>query len=328
MKSLITVNELRQLMPELSLARASSYAPLLDAAMREFEIDSKRRRCAFLSQLAHESSQLTHWVENLNYSAVRLLEVFPKYFGASLAKEYARQPEKIASRVYANRMGNGPERTGDGWKFRGRCPIQATGRKMYEWLSGILNLPLVENPDLLLKPEHGFRAAAAIFALEKKCNALADKLSMRGDAAERAVFTDITKRINGGTNGLGDRLNYFRVAKQVLHGDEVQDEHVPIVEPVSENTVAQAESPAEVSPDTDVDLLGAAVKSPKAKAVGSSLAMRVGKHVVAAFTGFEAFSYAAKIGIVAVVVVLIAVAAWVLWHNRKRITPWISKLLK
>jgi putative chitinase len=317
MKPLITVDELRRLMPLLTLAQAGAFVPELAAAMAECEIGSKRRRAAFLAQLAHESKQLTRWVENLNYSANRLLQVFPKYFkDLATAMRYAHNPEAIANRVYANRMGNGNEASGDGWRFRARGPIGLTGRANYRRFGDLLEVDLEGDPDLAKQSDLGFRIAA-LFWKVGGLNELADKLRFDGSVKEANQFAQITKRINGGTNGQVDRLNYYRVAKQALHADEVVQE-----------TTAPGESPATVSTDTDAGLLGAAVKSEKAKAAGMSLGARVTKHVLAALSGFEALSQAQKFGAIAVLVVVVAIVAWVAYHNRKRIKALVLEVLK
>jgi hypothetical protein len=179
-------------------------------------------------------------------------------------------------------------------------------------------LDLVSRPELAALPEHGFRIAGLYWQLNG-CNELADKLTLKGNAAETEVFTRITRRINGGTNGLTDRLNYFRVAKQVLHTDEPEqasDENVTEIITDSHESVAQAESPAEVSPDTDVDLLGAAVKSPKAKAAGMKLLPRVTKQLTAAGTFLWALYEANKMASIVVLLVVAAGAAWLGYHNR------------
>lgn len=316
-------------MPRLSLATAGVLSPHLNAAMLEFEIVSKPRRCAFLAQLAHESSQLTRWVENLNYSASRLLVVFPYHFGgAALATKYEHQPERIASHVYANRMGNGDERSGDGWRFRGRCPIGITGRDMYRKAGEALGLPLESQPELAEQFDVGFRVAAWIYAVEKNCNALADQLSMDGSIKDANTFAQITRRINGGTNGLSDRLNYFRIATQVLHGDEVPiADPAPLPAPIAPPTAApQAASPAPVAESTepDADLLDAAVSSDKTKALWPRLV----KHASAGGTFLWALMEAHKVAGVLVLIVIAAGLAWLAYHNRKRLTPLVLKALK
>lgn len=207
---MVTDSELGQIMPNLPADKRALYIAPLQAAMNEFGINTYLREAAFLAQLAHESMELKAWSENLNYSAQGLLKVFPKYFKTSaLANAYARQPQKIASRVYANRMGNGDEASGDGWKYRGRGPIQLTGKSNYTAYGQTLGLDLVGNPDSVATPEVGFRVAAA-FWNSNGLNALAD----------RQDFVGITKRINGGTTGLDDRTKFYNRAKQVLNKDD------------------------------------------------------------------------------------------------------------
>src|ERR1051325_4064286 len=265
MKPLVSADELKRLMP--NLASAVQFAPLLSDAMLECQIVSKARRCGFLSNLAHESSQLTKWNENLNYSAGRLLTVFPYHFKTiDIAERYANKPVAIANRVYANRMGNGNEQSGDGWNFRGRGPIGLTGKDNYRTFGKLVGADLVSNPDLANSLDYAFRIAAH-FWIRAGCNELADQISFKGDAQDRAVLTQICRKINGGVNGLSDRINYFRVAKQILHNDDdpVAPAAVRPAVSVHDESAADSESPAEVSTDPDGGLLDAAVASPKAK---------------------------------------------------------------
>jgi hypothetical protein len=142
----------------------------------------------------------------LNYSGQGLRAVFKKYFPTDAdAKAFHRQPQKIANRVYANRMGNGSEASGDGWKYRGRGPLQITGRANYQACSELLNVDLVANPDLAATPAAGFRTAG-LFWRRNKLN----------DLADQQQFKTITLRINGGLNGLDDRLVYYNRAKTAL----------------------------------------------------------------------------------------------------------------
>lgn len=208
---MLTAPMLRQIMPKLTPEKAEEYLPFLLAGMAEFRINNELRVAAYLAQLAHESNQLTRWIENLNYTAGRLTQVWPRRFPSlAAAQPYAHNPQALANRVYNGRMGN---RAGsnDGWLYLGRMPMQATGRDMYELLSELLEVDLLSNPDLCLKPEIAFRASAAIFARVKNCNQLADGILTHPDN-----FTLITRRINGGTTGLNDRLEYFRRARRVL----------------------------------------------------------------------------------------------------------------
>lgn len=202
---MLTDDQLRQIMPGLPQTQRQQYLPHLQAAMDEFGVTTPLRAAAFLAQLAHESAQLTRFVENLNYSAKGLLATFGKYFTPALAAQYARQPERIANRVYANRLGNGPESSGDGWRYRGRGAIQITGRENYRTYGDLLGADLVNNPDQAAAGAVTFRTAGA-FWKSKGCNELAD----------RQDFITITKRINGGTNGLPDRQQFYDRAKRVL----------------------------------------------------------------------------------------------------------------
>jgi len=192
-------------------ARNVAYAWVgpLNQAMAAFDINTTARMAAFLAQIAHESAELQVLEENLNYSAARLREIFPRHFpDDATAQRYHRRPVKIASRVYANRIGNGPEETGDGWLYRGRGPMQITFKANYRACSivicGDVDTLLI-NPDFLVRPEFG-AAAAARFWADKGCNELAD----RGD------FEGITRRINGGLNGLADRVAHWHRAIQAL----------------------------------------------------------------------------------------------------------------
>lgn len=181
---------------------AAAWAPPLSAAMAAYAIAGPRRQAAFIAQLAHESAGFTRLEENLNYSASRLMQVWPTRFPtADKALLYAHNPEKLANHVYANRMGNGDEASGDGWRFRGRGPIQLTGRTNYAEASadlfGSVGMPdrLVEIPDSVLDPWVG-AAVAARFWYVRKLN----------DLADIEDWEQITRRINGGLHGLEDRL--------------------------------------------------------------------------------------------------------------------------
>ena len=161
-------------------------------------IDTPLRASHFLAQAAHESGGFKFKSENLNYSKESLLKVFPKYFTAASAEAYHRQPEKIASRVYANRMGNGNEASKDGWKFKGRGYIQLTGKDNYKAFATYLNKPeIVTNPDLVATT-YSFESAMFFFD-KNKLWSICDK------GINDAAILELTKRINGGTNGLEDR---------------------------------------------------------------------------------------------------------------------------
>jgi putative chitinase len=197
---------LSRILPRLPQARRDEYLPHLLGAMDEFEINTPLRAAAFVAQLAHESAEFTRFEENLNYSWQGLRAVFPKYFRTDAeAREFHRQPERIANRVYADRLGNGDEESGDGWRYRGRGPLQITGRENYQKYGGLLGLDLVADPARAAAPEVGFRTAA-LFWRRNGLNEMADGQQ----------FKTITKRINGGFNGLEDRTRYYEAAKDAL----------------------------------------------------------------------------------------------------------------
>ncbi|MCP1622132.1 glycoside hydrolase family 19 protein [Pseudomonas nitroreducens] len=203
----------RQLLLILPNARpvAGVFVPVLDAALRDFAIDTPARTAAFLAQVGHESAQLTRCVESLTYSAQRLAVVWPRRFRSAdgsptaLAREIAYQPERIADLVYAGRNGNGDEASGDGWRFRGRGLLQVTGRSNYRSVGEGLEQPFVARPQLLAEPRWACRSAAWWWQ-RNGLNALAD----------RERFEDITWRINGGLNGLEERAQLWRRAREVL----------------------------------------------------------------------------------------------------------------
>ena len=175
--------------------RADKWVPWLNMTMLTYEITTPQRQAMFLAQLAHESGSFRFVEENLNYSVEALQRVFKKYFPTDeLALMYARQPEKIANRVYANRMGNGEESSGDGWKYRGRGLIQLTGLNNYTAFSLAADNNALINPDSVAEPELAAMSAGWFW----DTNGL-NKLSDTGDV--RAA----TRRINGGFNGLADR---------------------------------------------------------------------------------------------------------------------------
>lgn len=174
----------------------------ISSVVEIFKINTTLRLSHFLSQCAHESGGFKHVRENLNYSAKGLLTVFPKYFKQSgLAEAYARKPEKIASRVYGNRMGNGGESTGDGWIYRGRGYIQLTGKNNYNRFDKFVDEDIVKNPDLVAT-KYPLLSAAWFFDVNG-INTVADRGATADDVKS------VTKRVNGGYNGLADRQKYF-----------------------------------------------------------------------------------------------------------------------
>lgn len=165
------------------------------------EINSDLRLCHFLSQCSHESQNFTRTFENLNYSSDGLRKTFPKYFTYDESIEYQRKPQDIANRVYSGRMGNGNERSGDGWKYRGRGYIQLTGKESYVLASGYLGHDFTQEPDLIATL-YPLESAAWFFTYKsiwKICDIGFDINTSK----------KITKLINGGSNGLPSRLQLF-----------------------------------------------------------------------------------------------------------------------
>jgi putative chitinase len=168
------------------------------------------RAAHFFAQTAHETGGFKAFSENLNYSAQGLQGIFGKYFPGTLEESYARQPEKIANRVYADRMGNGPEASGDGWKYRGRGALQLTGKANYKAFSEYLNKPeIMDNPDLVATT-YAFESAMFFFDKNKLW-------SICDQGINDAAILALTKRINGGTHGLDDRkektLKFYEYVK-------------------------------------------------------------------------------------------------------------------
>jgi putative chitinase len=177
-------------------------AQIPDVAAK-FGINTPLRLAHFLAQCGHESGGFKLVNENLNYSADGLKKIFPKYFAqAGLAESYARQPEKIASRVYGGRMGNGDESTKEGFKFRGRGYIQLTGKSNYTEFDKFVDDDILGNPDLVATKYP--LLSAAWFFHKNGLNAISDK------GADDATVTSVTKRVNGGTIGLPDRIKHFK----------------------------------------------------------------------------------------------------------------------
>jgi len=175
------------------------YSGALAKTMTEFNITTKQRQAMFLAQLLHESAMLTTLSENLNYSAKGLTITFKKYFTAAKAAQYARQPQRIANLVYANRMGNGTEASGDGWRYRGRGFIQLTGKNNYVNCGKGLGVDLIKNPDYLLTPE-GAARSAGWFWQSRNLNVTADNNDIREN----------TSLINVLFNGLDHRTNLYQ----------------------------------------------------------------------------------------------------------------------
>jgi len=190
------------------------YYSYIEQYCEKYEINTVERICHFLAQTNYESGYMNYVEENLNYNAERLLKVFPKYFKTlDEAKEYEYKGEKIANKVYANRMGNGDENSGDGYKYRGRGLIQLTGKKNYEKFSRWYNDSkiFVDNPDLLIQPQFAVLSAFFYWDTHKLNDYIVDNVD------DYTICKVITKKINGGYNGLAERFRLYKKISGILY---------------------------------------------------------------------------------------------------------------
>jgi putative chitinase len=200
----LTKQQLKQLLPKNPYI--DQWHKALSQLFPDYEINTAKRIAAFMAQCAHESGGFIFLTENLNYKAESLMKVFPKYFkDMATAKAYERKPEKIANKIYADRMGNGNEASGDGYKYRGRGLIQLTGKTNYTWFAASLEISPEEAAEYTQTFE-GAAQSACWFWETNKLNQFADS----GD------IVTMTKRINGGTIGLDDRIKHYEHALHVL----------------------------------------------------------------------------------------------------------------
>ena len=199
-----TREQLKEMIPRNPYV--SQWYESISSILPDYEINTPQRVAAFLAQCAHESGGFVFLKENLNYKAPSLRKVFPKYFpDDATAAAYANNPEKIANRVYANRMGNGDESSGDGWRYCGRGLIQLTGKDNYTFFAASLDIP-VEEASEYLQTFEGAVQSACFFWEQNNLNKWADA----GD-----ILT-LTKRINGGTIGLEDRIKHYEHALHIF----------------------------------------------------------------------------------------------------------------
>lgn len=201
---------LKSLQEKIGVTADGAFGPGTMKKAMEFYKFTPIRAAHFFAQTSHETGGFKLFTENLNYSADGLQKIFGKYFPGTLEESYSRNPEKIANRVYASRMGNGAEASGDGWKFRGRGALQLTGKDNYKAFSDYLKKPeIMTNPDLVATT---FSFESAMFFFDK------NKLwSICDQGVNDAAILALTKRINGGTHGLDDRnqktKKYFEYVK-------------------------------------------------------------------------------------------------------------------
>ena len=188
------------------LGISADWCDVLNVLMPKYNIDSPQRIAAFIAQCSHESGHFEKLIENLNYGAKGLVMTWPKRFTSpELANKYARQPEMIANFVYANRLGNGDESSGDGWKYRGRGLIQLTGKYNYQKFADAVGMDL-EQVTRYLETKQGAAEAACLFWKNNKLNSYADVGDIKG----------MTKVINGGYIGLPEREENYRKALNIL----------------------------------------------------------------------------------------------------------------
>lgn len=203
---MISLEQLKEIIP--GNHNVEQWHEALAQVLPDYGIDTPEREAAFLAQCVHESGGFNAIKENLNYKATSLQKVFPKYFPTpELAQEYANNPSKIANRVYANRMGNGDEDSGDGYKYCGRGLIQLTGKNNYQAFADSLEGNLEDVPEYLGTFEGAVQSACWFWE--------ANNLNVLADAQD---ILALTKRINGGTIGLEDRIKHYNHALEVICG--------------------------------------------------------------------------------------------------------------
>jgi len=200
----LTASQLKQMVP--GITHVDHWIEAFDQLLPDYEINTPKRIAAFIAQCAHESGGFRFLKENLNYKAESLMKTFPKYFSdKDTANAYAKQPVKIANRVYANRMGNGDEASGDGYKYCGRGLIQLTGKSNYSWFAASLEI----SPDEASAYLETFEGAAQSACWFWESN----NLNVEADAGD---IKKMTKKINGGYIGLDDRIKHYEHALHIL----------------------------------------------------------------------------------------------------------------
>ncbi|MBS0369068.1 MAG: glycoside hydrolase family 19 protein [Proteobacteria bacterium] len=208
---MLTADTLKKVFPLCPDPEA--WATALAPALAKYEINTRDRICSFLAQTGHESGQFRNLVESLNYSAARLVKVWPKRFPTlDVATPYAQNEQKLGNFVYANRLGNGDVSSGDGFRYRGRGLIQLTGRSNYAAAGKAIGADLVGNPDFLQQPAYAV-LSAAWFWQSHGLNALADDKTDDDDLED---FREITRRINGGLVGVQERFALYKQIEALI----------------------------------------------------------------------------------------------------------------
>jgi putative chitinase len=247
--TMLTENDLQQIMPRLPQAKRQLYLPFINRVMEIYEIDTPLRASAFLAQIAHESAELKYMEE---------------IWGPTAQQKKYEPPSEVATRL-------GNTQPGDGFRYRGRGPIQITGRANYEKYGDLLGVDLVGNPDLAATPQYAFSTAGLFW-----------KLNGLNELADVQDFIAITKRINGGLNGLAERQKYYEIAKNELGSEEADDFafSTPLAPPSESEAID--ESPAlprgqeSIEPDSTTftdsqDETNPTVKKPSGRGLGSRL---------------------------------------------------------
>lgn len=297
----ITETQLKRIFPTLSRAKRAAYLPLLVAAMEEFAITTRKRACAFLAQVGHESADLNYFEELASGDA------------------YDTRTD----------LGNTPQRDGDGRKYKGRGPIQITGATNYLRASAALDLALLRHPELLAVPEHGFRSAAW-FWKDEYLNELADRLSLKANIKDLATFDRITKKINGGYNGRVDRQRrYLDCISTLAEEDfEVPSGPLPGDEAIARNSTSiEVEKPAPQPQTTsNGDLFDRLARHDKAKKIGRSAAHKLGNRLGTPLTtllaSLEAGNKRAWLGVAVAVLGL----SLFIYFERRTIARFIDNL--
>ena len=200
----LTKQQLRELLPKNPYI--DNWHNALSQLLPDYEINTPQRIAAFIAQCAHESGNFVFLTENLNYKAESLMKIFGKYFkDMATAKAYEKKPEKIANRIYADRMGNGNEASGDGWRYRGRGLIQLTGKTNYTWFAASLEISAEEAAEYTQTFEGAAQSACWFWET--------NKLNKEADAGD---IKTMTRKINGGFIGLDDRIKHYNHALHVL----------------------------------------------------------------------------------------------------------------
>lgn len=302
----LTANQVHQLFPALERAHCVEYAPHLTAALNEAKINTRKRLCAFVAQLGHESSDLKHLREIWGNTAAQ---------------------QRYDTRVD---LGNTPERDGDGKLYMGRGGLQRTGKKNYKRAAEALKLPLLEHPELLEKPENAFRSDA-LYWNDNNLNRLADALTLTGNHKDLAQLDKITKRINGGLNGQIDRQRRYLIAIATLPDDLFLEETPPkipsaptIPAPPAE---VQTSAPTAAAPENSTTSSVLLEKLSNNKEAARGLARKgVARFAAPAATFYTALK-AGEVKAWFALVVIAAAGAWFVYHNRGEIRRYYTQLL-